>query len=234
MTLATPSATDSVLTPAPELPLDIYVQVALAVPLHALFDYKVPNKFHGHAEDLRGFRVQVSFGPRKMTGIVVQQTTQAAYDTSKIKPIISILDTAPIISQSMQQLAQWCSRYYFYPMGETLATMLPVNLRQGKPLERYEYQRWQLTPLGQVTPIDEVKSSSDIQKQALKLIHEHGSLSLSMLNEFQIKSATLEALAKKNLIEKITDQSGKNALEQSHEQINKQAQSQNQKQTQTP
>ena len=65
--------TDSVQATSDQ-PQTLYVQVALPIPLHTLFDYRIPEKYKYLTEDtntLMGVRVEVPFGNRKMTGFVM-------------------------------------------------------------------------------------------------------------------------------------------------------------------
>jgi len=47
---------------------------------------------------------------------------------SKIKPILSISETAPMVSREQLALWQWMSTYYMCPLGDVMAAALPVGL----------------------------------------------------------------------------------------------------------
>ncbi|MBK82466.1 MAG: primosomal protein N' [Gammaproteobacteria bacterium] len=197
--------TDSVQATSDQ-PQTLYVQVALPIPLHTLFDYRIPEKYKHLTEDtntLMGVRVEVPFGNRKMTGFVMGVSAEPSYAGGKIRALSNFIDEEAFVPEEVLKLARWCSQYYFFPIGDSIATMIPSVIRQGKSLDRYEHQRWSLTTLGEVTPLEELKGISGIQKTALELLHEHQSMSLTLLQSFKVRSSTLEALAKKKLVEKI-------------------------------
>lgn len=77
-----------------------------------------------------GFRVIVNFGKNKLyTGIVNElHNNTPNYPT---KPIIEIVDSAPIITKKQLQLLFWIRDYYCCNAGEVLAAMLPGDLLPG-------------------------------------------------------------------------------------------------------
>ena len=90
--------------------LMVFIQVAVPVPLRQLFTYS-------HTDTLQpGVRVKVPFGPRQLVGIVVESGVDID-DTSKIKAIIEVVDSAPVIDESLRKMAHWLCllwrrRYY--------------------------------------------------------------------------------------------------------------------------
>lgn len=113
---------------------DLILQVALPVPVGNFFDY-LPL---AGACDV-GVRVRVPFGNRQLVGIVVGLGNKAGSQvpTHKLKTIIEVLDTAPIIDDGLLKLAGWLAGYYHYPLGEVLGVMLPTLINQGKPLNQH-------------------------------------------------------------------------------------------------
>ncbi|MEJ5266305.1 MAG: primosomal protein N' [Bacteroidales bacterium] len=77
-----------------------------------------------------GFRVIVNFGKNKLyTGIVNElHNNTPNYPT---KPIIEIVDSAPIITKKQLQLLFWIRDYYCCNAGEVLTAMLPGDLLPG-------------------------------------------------------------------------------------------------------
>ncbi|MFT7261523.1 MAG: primosomal protein N' (replication factor Y), partial [Glaciecola sp.] len=128
------------------------IQVAIAVPMSQLFDYKIDNAIATESamielssgepaftassvarsdnNGLLGCRVLVPFGPRKCVGIVLRVDVESDYEISKLKSVIEILDRSPVCSEQMLTLGQWMSEYYHYPIGEVLHTLLPAALRK--------------------------------------------------------------------------------------------------------
>lgn len=118
--------------PAVNTPALAFVQVALPVPLHRLFEYSF------NAQDIAlyatGCRVVVPFGKKNMLGIIVSTTDTTDYDLSKVKAVKQVVDSTPVFSNNMIKLAHWLSDFYIYPLGEVFSSMLPVLLRKvAKP-----------------------------------------------------------------------------------------------------
>ncbi len=106
-------------------------RVVLPVPLDKQFDYLVPN----HLFPVIGGRVSVPFGPKTLIGIVTELTHHSEFKQSQLKSLKQVLDTQPVWSDSLYQLLKWCSQFYQYPLGDTLANAMPSALRKGKPAD---------------------------------------------------------------------------------------------------
>ncbi len=97
------------------------LEIAVALPVEGTFTYTVPESI---AEDvLPGHRVLVPFKNRRVTGFVLGPG--APVREKALKPIIEVLDEAPIFSESMIPFFRWISEYYLHPIGETIRTGLP-------------------------------------------------------------------------------------------------------------
>jgi len=105
------------------------LRVALPVPLHGLFDYIAPAQTPA---DAQGWRVLVRFGRRKLVGIVVDTDVESAVDPKRLRPADTVLDDSPVFDQPQLKLLRWAARYYHCPLGEALATALPVALRRAR------------------------------------------------------------------------------------------------------
>lgn len=84
-------------------------------------------------------RVYVSFGHQKVVGFVLGvRFTDDSLPTIesqlgfKIKPILSIIDTLPIINQELYDLALYLKKHTFSPLITCLKTMLPPSLKPQK------------------------------------------------------------------------------------------------------
>src|SRR5688500_17805720 len=104
------------------------VEVALPLPLPRTFTYRVPG---GSA--LPGTRVRVAFGPRKLMGWIVAQTSGTT-EIAKIKDVDALLETQPSVTPDVLELCRWVSDYYVLPLGHVLRAALPAVL--GRSEER--------------------------------------------------------------------------------------------------
>ena len=104
-----------------------FCDIALPVPLDNTFTYRVPggNGLPGNGvEPVIGGRVLVPFREQRLSGVVV-----ALHDREpsvKTKSVLQVLDTAPVLDESLMRLAKWIAEYYLAPLGEVFRTMLPL------------------------------------------------------------------------------------------------------------
>jgi primosomal protein N' (replication factor Y) len=113
----------------------LYCDVALPVPLETSFTYKLNG-----AEPVVGGRVLVPFRAQRLSGVVV-----ALHDREPkvaAKPVLEILDTAPVLDDTLLRLGDWIANYYIAPLGEVFRTMLPL----GAELRRA--REFRITPAG--------------------------------------------------------------------------------------
>lgn len=100
------------------------VEVAIPVPLAKTFDYL------SDVDIAIGVRVKVSFGRKKVVGVVLNNKDKSEFD--KLKSIEEILDENPILDQPILDFLFWSANYYHHPIGEVISAALPKNLRLGK------------------------------------------------------------------------------------------------------
>ena len=110
---------------------NIILKVAIPTPLWQPFDY-VPMESIDSSRLQPGVRVKVPFGRREVIGILFAITHHSSIASDKLKPIIEVLDEAPLVTASLLKLYEWASSYYHYPIGEVIVGSLPKLLRQGK------------------------------------------------------------------------------------------------------
>lgn len=106
-----------------------FCDVALPVPLDTTFTYRIPQPTlesqNGATEPVVGGRVLVPFRQQRLSGIVV-----GLHDTPpkvKAKDVLRVVDTAPVLDETLLRLARWIADYYLAPIGEVLRTMLPLS-----------------------------------------------------------------------------------------------------------
>nr|WP_106784108.1 primosomal protein N' [Lysinibacillus timonensis] len=105
---------------------EVIVDVA-AYPVDRPFDYLIPTTMEELIE--LGCRVKVPFGPRDVLGFVVAIKKETEVPLEKIKPISSILDIEPVITNEMLHLAKWLKKDTICFEIDALQVMLPSALR---------------------------------------------------------------------------------------------------------
>jgi primosomal protein N' (replication factor Y) (superfamily II helicase) len=127
-------------------PVDVF-RVALDTPLKRLFDYLPPAEGLFAAPLQPGMRVRVPFGRQKLVGIVMEAAHSSDIPPERLKPILEVLDSRPVLDASALALLRWATEYYHHPIGEVLSTALPKAMRLGADAEARE-EVWNLTPDG--------------------------------------------------------------------------------------
>lgn len=135
-----------------------YIEVALNVPLNQTFTYSAlpegtdkvtlseqntqPDLFKKtrkstsvNYEPETGKRVDVKFGARRMTGIIVKTFDELpknlTFDPGTIRPITRVLDQYPLLTSELISLGKWMSSYYLTPIGEILNSMIPSGKKES-------------------------------------------------------------------------------------------------------
>ena len=178
-----------------------FCDVALPVPLDALFTYRLSQDLPLPAI---GARVLVPFRSERKVGVVV-----ALHDKPpkvKIKAVLDVLDSEPIVSDNLVRLALWIAHYYLAPLGEVFRSMLPLaaELKRTKLYTITDLGREALYNSATVgsslrsrkTPEDQIK-----ELQVLDFLTNHGSAEESALRRLPgITRALLAGLLSKKWV----------------------------------
>lgn len=182
---------------------DPIVQVAVPTPLYQLFDYKA----RAGEIALRGARVSVPFGRRQVVAVVVGTAAHSDVPEAKLRAVLKVLDDEPVLPPDLLDLLEWASRYYHHPIGDVLASALPVLLRKSAAatLSRIECYRWLRDPhqpvnarahvqLNLLTRLQEAKGEP-IDAQSLSSVSKQWRKSIQpLLDDGAIERTELEVL----------------------------------------
>ena len=108
-----------------------YLRIAVPAPLLDALDYLPPDGVDP-ATLVPGLRVEVNLGPRKVVGVLLETTRDSVVPTKRLRRALRVLDATPELPLEVLELARWAADYYRAPIGEALATVLPVLLRAPK------------------------------------------------------------------------------------------------------
>src|SRR5579863_2126796 len=161
------------------MPEPLVVRVALDTPLRRLFDYLPP------ADGLpvrAGVRVRVPFGRQRRIGVVIATSGHTEVPPERLKPVLEVLDAAPILDTAALALLSWAAEYYHHPLGEVAAGALPKALRLGAPSVAHE-ERWVLTAEGIAGHAAGEPHRAPRQRALLGLLAEGGGAGASRLSE---------------------------------------------------
>ncbi|GAB3672024.1 primosomal protein N' [Salinisphaera aquimarina] len=175
------------------------IRVAVPVPLHGGFDYLTRNDMPVATV---GMRVLVQFGRRKLVGVIVAVDVQSDVAAKRLRAIDAVLDDSPVFDAGQLRLLRWAARYYHCPLGEALATALPVALRKTRTDKAQSRHRgWQAVASSEAAATTNL-SRAPKQRLLLDCIAASGTAIAhsSLLARFGAVTAQLNALEKRGLI----------------------------------
>ncbi len=159
-----------------------YAEIVVNRPIERPFTYSIPG---GLREKVRvGSPVEVSFGNRVVTGYVVGLSLRCKVKI--IKPVIRVLDAAPVMDKEILQLTRWISRYYYSSWGQAISAAVPAVVkralkpegrrkkkeREDKEIEFIDGSDKDLLPTAeQRHALDSIKESIDRQTHRVFLLH---------------------------------------------------------------
>jgi primosomal protein N' (replication factor Y) len=112
---------------SPEARVGPVARVALIAAVDGEYSFAVPEPLAGRIEP--GKRVLVPFGkarePQPAFCVALAQETW----TSTLRPLADVVDDQRLLDDRLLELGRWISRYYFCPLGRTLAAMVPEPVR---------------------------------------------------------------------------------------------------------
>lgn len=126
------------------------LQVALALPLHRLFDYR----WQGEAVPLPGQRVRVPFGSGERVGVIVRVLEHSAIEPGQLKDALELLDDLPPLPAAFFELCEFAANYYQAPLGEVILQALPAGLKRKDGVIRRQARRAETVPLLAAPPLN--------------------------------------------------------------------------------
>lgn len=104
-----------------------FADVVVPVPIPRLFTYSIPPEI---ADSLTvGSRVVVQFGRKKSYSAIVVRMHDNEPKIYETKPILTVVDSTPIVNELQLKLWEWMSQYYICSMGEVYNAALPSGLK---------------------------------------------------------------------------------------------------------
>ena len=156
-----------------------YAEVALNLPLRKTFTYHVPDALDGLAA--LGCLVRVEFGVAMQPAVVLALHSESAIPQTK--PIIELLDPAPVISKPYLDLAKWLSESALAPIGACVWLMLPPGFT-GKSDRLFSFVRDDLSagqPTQMTLPGADPEAEQALPAQILEHLRTKGPRRLSQL-----------------------------------------------------
>ena len=142
------------------------VDIILPLAIRDCYTYSVPDDL---ALPVPGTRVLVPLMKKEVRGVVLREHTEPIEETfkDKIRPISSVLDTAPMVSSEQLSLWQWMSSYYMCSLGDVMAAALPGGLDK-RLTNPPKHRRALLAPY--IGPIESMHDLSQAQAKSAESI----------------------------------------------------------------
>ena len=153
------------------------LRVAVPAPLYSCFDYLPPAETEPSALT-PGVRVLVPFGRGERCGVLLEVVAESQLELSRLKPALAVLDAEPLLGLDDIELLLWAAEYYHHPIGEVMASALPVRLRKGKGLATSGVPGWRLSAIGREVDPQTIKRAPR-QAQILALLQRQAEVDLS-------------------------------------------------------
>ncbi len=104
-----------------------YADIILPIPLEQVYTYGVPLALQEKINI--GCRVEVSFGKRKIYSGIVKKLHDHKPEVYEVKPIRTIIDSEPIVTEQQLQLWEWMAQYYMCTLGEVMNAAMPTHYK---------------------------------------------------------------------------------------------------------
>lgn len=179
------------------------IRVVLDVPLDTLFDYIAPGVTTQHI----GARVQVPFGRKLVTGVIVEVTSSSSISAGKLKSATCIFSDVPPLPKALLDLFKFCSDYYHYPLGEVVMNGLPSRLRSTKPFVQKPQVAFQfrITNEGRVADTSSIPSRSFLKYRLLTLLRKFGVINVGEIKQLSPRAPkALKELVKLGWVEEVS------------------------------
>ncbi|WP_221564169.1 primosomal protein N' [Alkalihalobacillus sp. TS-13] len=91
------------------------------------FDYRIPDDLESAVQI--GIRVVVPFGPRKLTGFVIN--LKEASEHKRLKKIEDVVDPSPVINEELIELGKWIADNTLCFLHSAYQSMLPAAMKMN-------------------------------------------------------------------------------------------------------
>jgi primosomal protein N' (replication factor Y) len=105
----------------------LFADVILPLAVERNYTFGVPVQMQDKIKI--GCRVEVQFGKRKVYSGIVKTLHQNKPDVYEVKPIRTLLDDEPIVTEQQLKFWEWMASYYACTEGEVMNAALPSHLK---------------------------------------------------------------------------------------------------------
>jgi primosomal protein N' (replication factor Y) len=171
----------------------------VAVPLHVFqtFTYRLSGEQSLQAQ--AGARVIVPLGRNLVTGYIVNLSDEISeeLDDVEIKDAQELVDSAPVCTPEILQLARWVAEYYACPLGEVIRAALPPGVSKATSPVKPKLRR-----VVRLLDVGSEQKLTETQRRAISALKSNGPMLLqSLIQTASVSASTISSLEKKGLVE---------------------------------
>ncbi|QGT79167.1 primosomal protein N' [Guyparkeria halophila] len=134
-----------------------------------------------------GVRVRVPFGQSERVAVVIEPAS--AEGEQETRPILEVLDEAPLLDDRTLACLRWAAAYYHHPLGEVVFAALPKALRGER---RLEVEALVSTPAGRAA-LEVGEAKGERQREALsRLVASAGPAPVAKLGPAAVRRRLVE------------------------------------------
>ena len=114
---------------AAEMSNAILIDIILPLAIADVYTYRVSGIGERISDtSLIGCRVLVPLGKKTITGVVYRLHQGDLPASVKVRDVVDIIDTQPVVTAYQLRLWQWMAEYYMCTLGEVMAAALPAGI----------------------------------------------------------------------------------------------------------
>ena len=179
---------------------EMFVEVAVPVHVAQTFTYRLTPEQSVDAKP--GARIRVPFGRKLVTAYIVQIHNEIPGDIglteADLKEADRVVDSVPVCTPEILQLARWVAEYYASPLGEVIKATLPPGIN---PPPQGSFVKPKLRRFVRTTDLKPEKIT-DKQQSVLTTLQQNGAMALqALIKDAAVSAATVTSLQKKGLVE---------------------------------
>jgi primosomal protein N' (replication factor Y) len=103
-----------------------FADIILPFAVKGTFTYRISEELNGKL--MPGTRVLVQFGNRKLYSGIIYKIHNESPSAINIRPVLKVLDPAPVVNEIQLKLWVWISEYYLCSVGEVMKAALPSDM----------------------------------------------------------------------------------------------------------
>lgn len=164
--------------------------VLLPLPVEKTYDYLVPDDMALQAGEI----VTVSFGPRKVAGVVWNaETAGEDIPLHKLKAVLDKPENAPVLTAKMMRFLDWVAQYTLSPAGLVLKMALSVPEALSPEKKETYYKAGAAAPAGKL---------SAARRRVLDIVQQGGIYAAADLaGKAGCGTGVIRGMAEKNMLE---------------------------------